>query len=89
MRVYGRTPVDLAGVRLPQGQVFVIPERCKECNICIQFCPQDVLKESASMNSKGYHFPEIAPGKDVSCVNCEFCMMICPEFAIFTVEVDE
>jgi 2-oxoglutarate ferredoxin oxidoreductase subunit delta len=89
MRVYGRTPVDLAGVKLPQGQVFVIPERCKECKICIQFCPQDVLKESALMNSKGYHFPEITPGKDVSCVNCEFCMMICPEFAIFTLEVDE
>jgi NAD-dependent dihydropyrimidine dehydrogenase PreA subunit len=22
-----------------------------------------------------------------ACVHCEFCMMVCPEFAIFTMEV--
>lgn len=89
MRVYGRTPLDLEGVIIPRGNVYVIPDRCKGCNICIQFCPQDVLQESLSVNAKGYHYPEIVLGKESACVNCEFCMMICPEFAIYTTEEGE
>ena len=89
MKVYGRTPVDLDKVSMPRGQVFIIPDRCKGCKICIQFCPQQVLQESSSANAKGYHYPEVAPGREESCVHCEFCTMICPEFAIFTHEATE
>ena len=88
MQVYARTPIDLHKVVIPQGRVYIIPERCKGCKICIQFCPQDVLQESTSTNAKGYHYPEVAPGKETSCVHCEFCTMVCPEFAIFTREVE-
>ena len=35
-------------------------------------------------NAKGYHPPEIV--KAELCVNCGFCRMICPEFAIYTYE---
>ena len=87
MKVFGRTPVDLSTVTVPHGQVYVIPERCKECKLCIQFCPQDVLQESAESNSKDYHFPEVVPGKEDACVHCQFCTMVCPEFAIYTLEV--
>ena len=89
MKVFGRTPLDLdeKETLIPRGQVHIIPERCKGCNICIQFCPQQVLQESGGANVKGYHYPEIVPGKEESCVHCEFCTMICPEFAIFTTEV--
>ena len=86
MNVYGREPIDLQTVSLPQAQVFIIPERCKGCNICIQFCPQQVLQTSAKTNSKGYHYPQVAQDKEQPCVHCEFCTMICPEFAIFTTE---
>jgi 2-oxoglutarate ferredoxin oxidoreductase subunit delta len=86
MNVYGRKPVDLQRVSTPTGQVFVIPERCKGCRICIQFCPQQVLHESEKANSKGYHYPQVTQGKEASCVHCEFCTMVCPEFAIFTTE---
>jgi 2-oxoglutarate ferredoxin oxidoreductase subunit delta len=87
MKVYGRTPVNAETVRIPQGQVYIIPERCKGCRMCIQFCPQEVLQESRLSNAKGYHYPEVAPEKETSCVHCEFCTMVCPEFAIFTLEV--
>ena len=89
MRVFDRTPIDINEISIPHGQVYVVPERCKGCNICIEFCPQDILKESIAVNSKGYHYPEVASEKEEACVNCEFCMMVCPEFAIFTVEVKE
>jgi 2-oxoglutarate ferredoxin oxidoreductase subunit delta len=87
MKVYARTPLNLDQVIIPRGQVFLIPDRCKGCRLCIQFCPKQVLRESTETNSKGYHYPEILPGMETACVNCEFCTMVCPEFAIFTKEI--
>jgi 2-oxoglutarate ferredoxin oxidoreductase subunit delta len=81
-----RRALDLAKRTIPQGQVYVIPQRCKGCLFCIEFCPKDVLVESTEMNAKGYHFPVVAEGKQGECANCEFCTLICPEFAIFTVQ---
>ncbi len=82
-----RQPLDSATVRIPVGQVFVIPERCKGCRFCIEFCPEKVLEESQKMNAKGYHYPVVAEGKAGACVNCAFCKLVCPEFAIYTEEV--
>ena len=84
MRVYARTPLDIDKVIIPRGQVYLIPERCKGCEICIQFCPQDVLCISEERNEKGYLIPMVAVGMESECVNCEFCTLVCPEFAIFT-----
>ena len=88
MRVYGRTPINLHEATIPQGQVFLIPERCKGCRLCIELCPQNILQESHQTNVKGYHYPELVDRPNVACVHCEFCAMVCPEFAIFTQEID-
>ncbi len=82
-----RRPLDSDRVSLPTGQVFVIVERCKGCNFCIEFCPEEVLAESTGMNAKGYHYPVVAPGKESACINCAFCKLVCPEFAIYTEEM--
>ena len=87
MKVFHRIPLDLNTISIPRGQVFLIPERCKDCGICIELCPRQVLKVSQNTNSKGYHYPEIAAGKEDACVHCEYCTIVCPEFAIFTMEV--
>jgi 2-oxoglutarate ferredoxin oxidoreductase subunit delta len=82
-----RTPLDAPRVVPPRGQVYVIPNRCKGCRFCIEFCPRDVLIESAAMNARGYHFPVVGPGQEEACVNCGFCELVCPELAIYTREV--
>lgn len=82
-----RVPLDLQRVTVPRGQVYVIPGRCKECRFCVDFCPMDVLALSAETNAKGYRYPVIAAGKEEACVNCEFCTLVCPEYAIFTREI--
>jgi 2-oxoglutarate ferredoxin oxidoreductase subunit delta len=82
-----RRPLDSDRVSLPTGQVFVIVERCKGCNFCVEFCPEEVLAESTGMNAKGYHYPVVAPGKESACINCAFCKLVCPEFAIYTEEM--
>ena len=86
MKHHGREPLNLGRARVPHGQLFIIPERCKGCGICIEFCPLQVLDLSERANSKGYYLPVIAAGKEGSCVHCQFCSLVCPEFAIFATE---
>ena len=82
-----RQPIDQRKFPTPRGQVYVLPERCKECTYCWEYCPKDVLEPSERPNAKGYRYPQIAPGKEDTCVDCGMCTWICPEFAIYTVEV--
>ena len=89
MKVFARTPLDLEKYTLPQGRIFIIPERCKGCAICVELCPRDVLEVSQQTNAKGYHLPDIINGQEEACVHCEFCTLVCPEFAIFTLPAEE
>jgi len=84
-----RQPLDKATVKIPRGRIFIIPERCKGCRFCIDFCPRDVLVETTEINAKGYHYPIVAEGKEDECIACQFCSILCPEFAIYTEEILE
>jgi 2-oxoglutarate ferredoxin oxidoreductase subunit delta len=66
------------------GQVMVIEDRCKGCGFCIANCPKQVLRVSSVFNKKGYHPPEVI--ETTKCVNCHFCEILCPEFAIYSME---
>ena len=68
-------------VRVPKGKIVVIPERCKGCGICMEFCPRKVLAFSKSGNTKGYHFPCVDKPKE--CIACNRCSLFCPDFAVF------
>lgn len=86
----GRLPAARPFERIPivpapppiRGRVLIARERCKGCELCIEFCPRDVLVCSQEFNAKGYHYPIVT--KD-ECVNCRLCVSVCPEFAIFSV----
>lgn len=89
MQVFARVPIDLEQITTPHGQVYIIPERCKGCELCVEFCPEEVLYTSDRINAKGYHYPEVVAGRENACVHCEFCSLVCPEFAIFTLAVSD
>ncbi len=84
-----RQPLDQCVVKIPRGQTYIIPLRCKGCKFCIEFCPNEVLEESTDINAKGYHYPVVVEGKEDSCIHCQFCTLVCPEFAIYTEEIAE
>jgi len=84
---FWRRPLDMPRERLSQGEVVILPERCKGCGFCIAYCPRGVLEVSEKFNSKGYHPPYVKDPE--KCVNCHFCEILCPEFAIFSVNIYE
>ncbi len=70
-------------VESAERRIVIIRDRCKGCGFCVEYCPRDVLEMSKEFNAKGYHPPKV---KDISaCALCNYCEVICPEFAIFTI----
>ena len=75
------------GLKLRDSDIFIIDDRCKGCNFCIEFCPRDVLEPSKKVNQIGVHPPHV---RDSSlCVGCGVCEDICPDFAIFLIDKGE
>ena len=87
-RVLGEAPLSRAPILPepppPRGTVRINVERCKGCELCISYCPTDVLALSTEFNVKGYHFPTVVADE---CIVCQACATICPEFAIYAVPV--
>jgi 2-oxoglutarate ferredoxin oxidoreductase subunit delta len=55
-------------------------EKCKGCQICINFCPRGVLKISKKINKKGFHPVEAI--HEEKCNSCGICFLVCPDVAI-------
>ncbi len=66
--------------RAARGTVHIRVERCKGCELCIEYCPTKVLALSSQFNAKGYHYPTVVTD---TCISCQACSTICPEFAIY------
>ena len=59
-----------------ENQVLIVKkEWCKGCNICVSFCPKNVLE----LDEDGKI--EIARIED--CIKCGLCELRCPDFAIY------
>jgi 2-oxoglutarate ferredoxin oxidoreductase subunit delta len=78
-------------IKVSRGEIHIIAERCKQCRLCIELCPREVLQESKKVNEKGYHIPEVVeePEKGKICVSCNICEVACPEYAIWISEKKE
>ncbi len=83
---YWRMPLDAEEHEVVIGKVNILAYRCKGCDYCIEFCPNDVLEQSSEFNEKGYYPPVVK--EEGKCVNCNFCETICPEFAIYCTELE-
>ncbi len=66
--------------------VSILTEQCDGCELCVEFCPTNVLEiDLEAYNSRMLH-PVIAVKPD-ECVGCQQCERICPSVSIFVTEI--
>ena len=66
--------------------VTIFPEQCDGCELCVEFCPTDVLEiDKEAYNSRMLH-PAVAVKPD-DCVGCQQCERLCPSVSIFVTEI--
>ncbi|MFZ7103845.1 MAG: 4Fe-4S dicluster domain-containing protein [Peptococcaceae bacterium] len=53
-------------------KVVLMHGRCKECGICVEFCPQKVFQLNENK-------PQVAA--EELCTGCRLCEYRCPDFA--------
>ena len=65
-------------------RVKIREEFCKECGICMFYCPDGALKFQNEFNARGFH-----PAKwSGNCSFCGRCYIVCPHLAIEIEESD-
>lgn len=63
-----------------QARVTIYPDWCKGCGICAAFCPAGVFE--LGVDGKSHVV------REAECVNCGFCELHCPEFAVSVTPVE-
>lgn len=58
-----------------KSNITIKKERCKGCNICVAFCPKQVL----ALDTLGK--VQVVQGE--ACIVCGQCELLCPDYAIF------
>ncbi len=64
-----------------KAYIEIDSQRCKGCSLCINACPQKVIRFSENFNDKGYHYAEFYD-PDEKCPGCSFCYNMCPDVCI-------
>ena len=57
-------------------------DRCKGCELCVTFCPKNIIKLASHMNNMGFH-PATVDIEDMEkCTGCAICARMCPDVVI-------
>lgn len=62
------------------AKVEIMPEYCKGCGLCINYCPKKVLGLSEGINEFGYRYAVMMD--EENCITCAICSTVCPDIAI-------
>ena len=61
--------------------------KCNGCFLCLDLCPNKLLRQSGTINSDGYEPARLIDAP--YCLGCEKCYLICPQDAIKMIPVDQ
>ena len=63
------------------NKIIIRKDFCKGCGLCVDACPQKILKiSSTDLNIKGYHPVEVTDQD--KCLACAMCAIMCPDVVI-------
>jgi 2-oxoglutarate ferredoxin oxidoreductase subunit delta len=63
-----------------RGWIEVNEHFCKGCELCVQYCPQEVMAlDMDHLTPKGYHPVYLLKE---CCTGCAICAVVCPEAAL-------
>lgn len=62
------------------GRIVLNRDRCKACYLCVEACPNKVLKMDEHVNNLGYYPVTVDNSKQ--CIGCAMCARVCPDMAI-------
>ncbi len=65
-----------------EARVEIEFDLCKECGLCVEACPVNVLRISENLNVMGYHPVEYSGN---GCTGCGICFYVCPEPGVIRV----
>ncbi|MDP6688578.1 MAG: 4Fe-4S binding protein [Alphaproteobacteria bacterium] len=63
-----------------RGTITIDEERCKGCELCIHYCPPEVLRLSERRKSLNHLVIELFD--EANCTGCDICARVCPDIAI-------
>lgn len=59
--------------------VTIDADKCKGCELCVYYCPQETLAMSGKVSGRGYEYAEVVLN---NCTGCQECARVCPDFCI-------
>ncbi|MFU8843758.1 MAG: ferredoxin family protein [Bacteroidales bacterium] len=70
-----------------KGEIVVDIERCKGCEVCLEFCPTSTIAMVDAVNSKGYRYMQ---NINDACTGCMNCAIVCPDgvITVYRVKVE-
>lgn len=63
------------------GKIEANEEFCKGCALCVNVCPQKLIRIAKHVSKNGYHPAEFYDPEG-KCSGCTLCAIICPDAAI-------
>lgn len=74
---------EISEITGEETTIVIQSHLCKGCELCVTYCPEDILEMGEELNTKAYHYPHVLANKEADCKQCRMCERICPELSIF------
>ena len=61
------------------AKVAIDENKCKGCELCVYYCPQETLAMAKGVSMRGYPYAIVVQD---NCTGCQECARVCPDVCI-------